>query len=66
MAYNYALHLLRLELEKQEKAKAFNEQWFAEKGGMKTYREYCENVDKIESLEIAIRKLEGRDDLETS
>lgn len=58
MAYNYALHLLKIELEKQEKERDFNEKWFAEKGGRDTYRKYCQNVDYIESLEAAIKILE--------
>lgn len=60
MAYNYALHLLKLDLEKQQNQKALNEKWFAENGGIKTYRQYCQNVDYIESLEAAIRTLEDK------
>jgi len=62
MAYNYALHLLKIELDKLQKEKAFDEQWFAEKGGIDTFRRYCKNVDYIESLEKAIKTLEGKDD----
>ena len=59
MSYNYALHLLVLELDKMRSQRDFNEKHFAEKGGERAYKAYCEAVDRIPSLEEAIKKIKS-------
>lgn len=55
--YNYAISILRDELEKciRERDSAYH--WFGEHGGTKNYLTYTKSITHIEHLEEAIAKL---------
>jgi len=57
---DYALHLLKNELLKEEEKQKRCEKSIGEGWNNKAYAEFCEAVERIPSLKKAIERLENR------
>lgn len=59
MAFNYALHILVVELEKLKKDQAMLHEQLSDKWTQREYSRYCNNIPHIEHLHEAIKKLKA-------